>query len=282
MTRGLILEGGAMRGMFTCGVLDVFMEENIRFDGGAGISAGALFGINYKSKQIGRPIRYTKKYCRDWRFCSFKSLIKTGDLYGEDFCYREIPDVLDPFDRETFKNDPFEFYVGATNLENGEEIFHKCTDCGENDTRWLQASASMPAVSRFVKVDGYTLLDGGIVCPIPYEFVEGLGYDKNVAVLTQPADYVKKKTRGMFIYNRALKEYPNIAKIMGERHNLYNDMTAAIKEREKEGKLFVIRPPEALGIKRTENNPAELERVYQMGRSEALKRLDALKEYLGE
>ena len=140
----------------------------------------------------------------------------------------------------------------------------------------------MPAVSRFVKVDGYTLLDGGIVCPIPYEFVESLGYDKNVAVLTQPADYVKKKTRGMFIYNRALKEYPNIAKIMGERHNLYNDMTAAIKEREKEGKLFVIRPPEALGIKRTENNPAELERVYQMGRSEALKRLDALKEYLGD
>ena len=138
----------------------------------------------------------------------------------------------------------------------------------------------MPAVSRFVKVDGYTLLDGGIVCPIPYEFVESLGYDKNVAVLTQPADYVKKKTRGMFIYNRALKEYPNIAKIMGERHNLYNDMTAAIKEREAAGKLFVIRPPEALGIKRTENNPDELERVYQMGRSEALKRLPELKEYL--
>ena len=98
MTRGLILEGGAMRGMFTCGVLDVFMEENIHFDAGAGISAGALFGINYKSKQIGRGVRYTKKYCKDWRFCSFKSLIKTGDLYGVDFCYHTIPDELDPFD----------------------------------------------------------------------------------------------------------------------------------------------------------------------------------------
>ncbi|MBR5066984.1 MAG: patatin family protein, partial [Lachnospiraceae bacterium] len=102
------------------------------------------------------------------------------------------------------------------------------------------------------------------------------------AVLTQPADYVKKKTKGMLIYRHALKEYPNIAKIMDNRHNLYNDMTAAIKEREKEGKLFVIRPPESLGIKRTENNPDELERVYQMGRSEAHKRLAALKEYLGE
>ena len=282
MTRGLILEGGAMRGMFTCGVIDVFMEENIRFDGGAGISAGALFGINYKSKQIGRGIRYTKKYCKDWRFCSFKSLRKTGDLYGVDFCYHEIPNVLDPFDRETFTKDPFEFYVGATNLETGEEVFHKCTDGGENDVTWLQASASMPGVSNFVHVDGYTLLDGGIVCPIPYEFVESLGYDKNVAVLTQPADYVKKKTKGMIIYRHALKEYPNIAKIMDNRHNLYNDMTAAIKEREKEGKLFVIRPPESLGISRTENNPDELERVYQMGRSEAHKRLAALKEYLGE
>ena len=258
MTRGLILEGGAMRGMFTCGVLDVFMEENIHFDAGAGISAGALFGINYKSKQIGRGVRYTKKYCKDWRFCSFKSLIKTGDLYGVDFCYHTIPDELDPFDRETFKADPFEFYVGATNLENGEVVFHKCTDGGPNDVSWLQASASMPAVSRFVHVDGYTLLDGGIICPIPYEFVEGLGLDKNVAVLTQPETYVKHKNR----------------------HNHYNEMTAAIKEREAAGKLFVIRPPEALGIKRTENNPDELERVYQMGRSEALKRLPELKEYL--
>ena len=280
MTRGLILEGGAMRGMFTCGVLDVFMEENIRFDAGAGISAGALFGINYKSKQIGRGVRYTKKYCKDWRFCSFKSLIKTGDLYGVDFCYHTIPDELDPFDRETFAKDPFEFYVGATNLETGKVIFHKCTDGGPNDVSWLQASASMPAVSRFVHVDGYTLLDGGIICPIPYEFVENLGLDKNVAVLTQPETYVKHKTKAGLIYKTSLRKYPDIAKIMDNRHNLYNEMTAAIKEREASGRLFVIRPPEALGIKRTENNPDELERVYQMGRSEALKRLPELKEYL--
>ncbi len=281
MKKGLILEGGAMRGMFTCGVLDVLMEEGIDFDGGAGISAGALFGINYKSKQIGRGVRYTKKYCKDWRFCSFKSLIKTGDLYGVDFCYHTIPDELDPFDRETFAKDPFEFYVGATNLENGEVVFHKCSDGGSNDVTWLQASASMPAVSRFVHADGYTLLDGGIVCPIPYEFVESLGYDKNVAVLTQPETYVKHKTKGALIYRLALRKYPNIAKIMLDRHNLYNNMTAAVKEREAAGNLFVIRPPEALGIKRTENNPDELERAYQMGRAEALKRLPALKEYLG-
>ena len=214
MTKGLILEGGAMRGMFTSGVLDVFIENDIVFDGGAGISAGAIFGTNYKSKQIGRGVRYNKKYSKDPRFCSIRSLIKTGDLYGVDFCYHEIPDKLDPFDRETFSKDPFDFYVGATNLENGEVVFHKCTDCGDTDISWIQASSSMSAVSRPVEVDGYTLLDGGIVCPIPYEYVESLGYDKNVAILTQPYDYVKKKSSAKIIYAIALRKYPHIAKKM--------------------------------------------------------------------
>ena len=280
MKRGLILEGGAMRGMFTCGVLDVFMENDIWFDGGACISAGAIFATNYKSKQIGRGIRYNKEYSRDPRFCSFRSLIKTGDLYNVDFCYHEIPEQLDLFDKKTFEENPFEFYVGATDLETGKVVFHKCTDGGETDILWIQASASMPGVSRPVHVDGYTLLDGGIVNPIPYEYMDSIGYERNVAILTQPADYIKKKTHAGIVYNRSLKNYPHIAKIMSERHVLYNNMTSEVKEREKAGTLFVIRPPEALGIPRTEKNPDELERVYQIGRSEALRRLDDMKKYL--
>ena len=282
MKKGLILEGGAMRGMFTCGVLDVFMEEGITFDVAAGISAGVVFGINYKSRQIGRGIRYNKKYAMDPRFCSFRSLIKTGDLFGVDFCYREIPEKLDPFDAKTFTENPMEFYVGATNLEDGKVIFHKCSDGGETDVLWMRASASMPGVSRPVQVDGYTLLDGGIVDPIPYDYIESLNLDKNVAILTQPTDYVKKKTKAMPLYNWSLRKYPHIAKIMRERHILYNNMTSEVKEKEKEGKLFVIRPPESLGIERTERHPEQLERVYQIGRSEAYKRLDELKKYLGE
>ena len=111
MKTALIMEGGAMRGMFTCGVLDVFLENGIRFDGAAGISAGAVFGCNFKSEQTGRAIRYNKKYCKDPRYCSIQSLIRTGDLYGADFCYREIPDVLDPFDRVAFRDNPLEFYL---------------------------------------------------------------------------------------------------------------------------------------------------------------------------
>ena len=114
MKTALIMEGGAMRGMFTCGVIDVFMENGITFDGAAGISAGAGFGCNIKSRQIGRPIRYNKKYCRDPRYCSIRSLLKTGDLFGADFCYRELPEILDPFDSKTFAENPMAFYAGAT------------------------------------------------------------------------------------------------------------------------------------------------------------------------
>ena len=122
---GLIMEGGAKRGMFTCGVTDVLMENHISFDGAAGISAGAVFGCNFKSGQAGRAIRYNKKYCNDPRFCSIRSLLKTGDLYGADFCYRELPDELDPFDRAAFRDNPVEFYVGATDVKTGECIYHR-------------------------------------------------------------------------------------------------------------------------------------------------------------
>ena len=239
---GLVLEGGAMRGMFTCGVIDVLMENNIRFDGAAGISAGAVFGCNYKSRQIGRAIRYNKNYCKDPRYCSYRSLIKTGDLYGADFCYRELPDVLDPFDKETFKNDPMEFYIGATDVKTGKCAYHKCTDGGENDLLWMRASASMPIASKPVRIGDGAYLDGGIADSIPYEYMESLGYNRNVIVLTQPKGYVKKKSPS--IMKMALHKYPAIAEGMANRHVIYNRQVEGVEKREADGQSFVIRPPE--------------------------------------
>ena len=140
----LIMEGGAMRGLFTCGVIDVFMENDITFDAAIGISAGAVFG---------RPLRYNTTYCRDKRYCSLESLIKTGDLYGVDFCYRELPEELDVFDKQAFKENPMKFYVGATDAETGEAVYHLCTDGEQTDMDWMRASASMPMVSRPVEID---------------------------------------------------------------------------------------------------------------------------------
>ena len=277
---GLIMEGGAMRGMFTCGVIDVFMENRIGFNGAAGISAGAVFGCNIKSKQIGRPIRYNKKYCNDPRYCSISSLIKTGDLYNSDFCYRELPYVLDPFDQKTFESDPTEFYVGATDVKTGRCIYHKCSDGGERDIKWMQASASMPFVSKPVSVDGYLLLDGGIADAVPYGYMESIGYNRNVIVLTQPKEYAKEKGTLIPLIKLLLRRYPAVAQAMAVRHEMYNRQIEEIKDRERKGISFVIRPPEALGIRRTERDPDELERVYQIGRKEAERVLPEVKRFL--
>jgi len=278
----LIMEGGAMRGMFTCGVIDVLMEHEIKFDGAAGISAGAVFGCNYKSWQIGRAIRYNKKYCHDKRYCSLHSLLTTGNLYGADFCYHELPDVLDPFDRKTFQQNPMEFYVGATNVLTGEINYHKCTDGKDTDIKWMQASASMPLVSKPVEVDGLLLLDGGIIDSVPYNYMERLGYNRNIIVLTQDANYVKQKSSALPFIKLLLRRYPKIYEGMATRHIRYNQQMKEINEREKNGVSLVIRPPEPLNISRTEKNPDELERVYQIGRMAALDKISEIKVFLAK
>ena len=192
MKKGLVLEGGAMRGLFTAGVLDVMLEHNIEFDGAVGVSAGACFGCNYKSKQIGRTLRYNKRFAKDKRYCSLYSLLTTGDLYGADFCYHEIPEKLDVFDEETYENNPMEFYVVCTDAETGEPVYHRIDTGNEENLEWIRASASMPVVSRAVEIGGKKLLDGGISDSIPLDWFTSIGYDRNVVVLTRPADYVKE------------------------------------------------------------------------------------------
>lgn len=282
MKTALIMEGGAMRGMFTCGVIDVFLENDIAFDGAAGISAGATFGCNFKSRQVGRAIRYNKRYSRDPRYCSLRSLLRTGDLYGADFCYRELPDELDVFDREAFRQNPMEFHVGATDVNTGEIVYHRLDSGDAKDILWMRASASMPVVSRPVEIDGRLLLDGGIVDPVPYRHMERLGYDRNVAVLTQPKGFVKRPARAQGVMRLTLRRYPAVVKAMAVRHEVYNRQMREIDEREASGAMLVLRPAVPLGIGRTEKRPEELERVYRLGRRAALERLGEVRRFLQE
>ena len=269
-----------MRGLFTCGVIDVFLEEGIRFDGAAGISAGAAFGCNYKSGQIGRPFRYNLRFCRDRRYCSLFSLLRTGDLYGADFCYRELPEVLDPFDREAFAANPMAFFVGATDVDTGRIVYRRCQDGGTEDLQWIRASASMPLVSRIVEIDGLRLLDGGIADPVPYRFMEEAGYHRNVGILTQPKGYRKKKPSVSPLLRAALRPYPHLAEAMAVRHEVYNRQMDELDAREARGEILLLRPPEALGIRRTEHDPGALSRAYHMGRRTARQELGRIREFL--
>lgn len=277
---GLVLEGGGMRGIFTAGVLDVMMEQGIKLDGAMGVSAGAVFGCNYKSGQIGRSLRYNTRFCADPRYWSLESLVRTGDLFGVKFCYDDIPNRLDPFDAAAYRANPMPFYAVCTNVETGKAI-HKRLDQGEGkDMEYFRASASMPVVSRIVEVDGYKLLDGGIVDSIPLRSMERRGYPKNVVILTQPIDYVKKPNSMMPLIRVALRKYPACVKAMEVRHLRYNKQAAYVREQELAGKAFVIRPPQALEIGHTTKDPDELRRVYEIGRTEMEARLDALREFL--
>jgi predicted patatin/cPLA2 family phospholipase len=279
MKKGLILEGGAMRGMFTSGVLDVFLENGIEFDGAIGVSAGATFGCNFKSRQIGRAIRYNKRFSHDWRYCSIRSLIFTGDLYGADFCYNKLPNELDIFDLEAYRKNPMEFYCVASDCVTGQPVYKKLETCDANDLTWMRASASMPLASSVVKVDGYKLLDGGMTDSIPLKYFESLGYDRNLVILTQPRDYQKKPASLLGLMRLVLAKYPKLVDAMSRRHIVYNEETADVFAKADRGELFVICPKEALGISRTEKDPDQLQRVYDLGRQTALELLPQIKKY---
>ncbi|MBQ8828355.1 MAG: patatin family protein, partial [Clostridia bacterium] len=248
MKKGLVLEGGAMRGMFTAGVTDVMMENGIQFDGMIGVSAGAAFGCNYKSNQPGRVIRYNMRFCNDPRFCSFRSLIKTGNIYGAEFAYHEIPKKHDIFDFETFASSPMEFHLVCTDVDTGEPVYHKCDVCDDEDLEWIRASASMPLVSKIVEVGGKRMLDGGVSDSIPLEYFMSIGYESNIVVLTQPRNYIKKKNSAMPLAKIMLRKYPKLLEKMAHRHEIYNRCREFIFEEEKKGTVLVICPDEPLPV----------------------------------
>ena len=280
MKTGLIMEGGAMRGMFTAGVLDVLMENGLVTDGAIGVSAGAVFGCNYKSHQIGRVIRYNTEYCNDKRYASFKNLVKTGNLYSEQFCYHEVPEKLDPFNEAAFAASPMDFFVVCTDVKTGEPIYHKCRKGDAEDVLWMEASASMPLAAKIVKIGHYGLLDGGVADTIPVRFFESIGYKRNLIILTQPKGYVKKKSKFLPAIRAKYFRYPAFVEAVTDRHERYNETLSYISMLEQAGKDYVIRPPIPLEIGAMERDPAQLRRVYETGRAVAQIQVEKIRDFL--
>ena len=280
MKTGLVLEGGSMRGHYTAGVLDVFMEHGIRFDGVMGVSAGAIHGCSYVSNQKGRSLRYYKKYGKNWRFMGLRSLLLTGDIVGAKFCYHDIPETLDPYDYAAFDASGTDFYVTCSNVETGQPEYLKITDM-RKQVDLMRASASMPYVSKIVSWKGKKLLDGGCTDSIPVKAFREMGYRKTVVVLTRHADYVKKpeSSKATKVFYR---RYPLFQLAIQCRHLTYNRTLEMIQKLEAAGEIFVIRPSEELQIKRLEKDPDVVQNVYDIGKRDAEAMLPSMMQWFAK
>lgn len=278
MKVGLVLEGGAMRGMYTAGVLDIFMDNNINIDGIVAVSAGVLFGVNYPSKQRGRAIRYNKRFAKDKRYMGTSCLLKTGNIVSRDFSFYEVPYKLDVFDEETYEKSNTDFYAGITNVDTGKIEYVKIDNVFKQ-MEVLRATSAMPFVSKFVKLDENNYLDGGISDSIPVEKCKELGYDKIIVVLTRPIEYRKKKGNQVIpklFYNK----YPNLVNVINNRYKNYNETVEKIIDMENKKEIFVIRPSKTLKIARIERNVDKLQEMYDLGILDAKNKMDSLKKYL--
>ena len=279
MKKGLVLEGGAMRGLWTAGVTDVMMEHDIRPDGLIGVSAGAAFGCNYKSRQIGRAIRYNTRFAKDPRYSGWKSLLKSGDYFNAEFGYHVVPYEYDIFDTETFEKDPLEFTIVCTDVETGAAVYHQMDHVDYDELEWLRASASMPLASKVVEVGGWKLLDGGVSDSIPLEYYERQGYKRNVVILTQPLGYRKKHLALMPLMRLALRKYPHFLKALDERHLMYNCQLDYVAEAERLGRCLVIRPDENIPIGHLSHDAQQMQYVYELGRAVGERYIDRIKEF---
>ena len=278
MKVGLVLEGGAMRGLYSAGILDELLDTKIKVDCIIGVSAGALFGVNYVSKQKGRALRYNKNYANDKRYMSLRSLITTGNLVNTKFAYHELPTKLDIFDEETYSKSKIDFYATVTNIETGKAEYKKIINATLQVDE-LRASGSMPFVSKPVKLKDGLYLDGALADSIPVQKMKEMGYDKIIVVLTKPEGY-KKKKRPEFIAKLFYKKYPNLVNAINTRYKVYNETMDTIEQLEKNKEIFVFRPSKDLKISRVEKDVDKLQAMYDLGINDFKNKLKDLKKYL--
>ncbi|SEF48010.1 Predicted phospholipase, patatin/cPLA2 family [Eubacterium ruminantium] len=281
---GLVLEGGGMRGIYTAGILDEFLLNDIYVDGLVGVSAGILHGTSYLSEQIGRNIRYTLKYRKNPRFMSMKSFFKTGNICETEFCYHEIPEKLNPFDYDKFRENAASIpvYAGCSNVENGKAEYIRIYDLATDDIDAVRASASLPMVSEIVEYRGLKLQDGGNADSIPLKFMLDQGFKKNIVVLTRPEGYVKKKSSSAKLMKLMYKEYDEYLETAENRSEVYNETLRLVDEEAMAGNAFVIRPSRDLKVDRAEKNVDKIKKMYKLGRFDARNKMSELKEFMSE
>lgn len=278
---GLILEGGGMRGVYTSGVLDFFMDKNLYFPYIIGVSMGACNGASYVSKQRGRTKSATIDFISDPRYLSYRNLIKHKSIFGMDFIFNEIPSKLLPFDFQTFFNYDGEFVIGATDCITGKEVyFNKSNYTHENILDIIKASSSLPFIAKSVKVNNFTLMDGGLSDPIPIKKSISDGNTKNVIILTRSHGYIKKPFKLKWIASKKYRNYKGLYNSLIQRYKLYNNTIEYINKLNKDGKAFIIQPQKPPMVGRTEKNKKKLIDLYNEGYKDAKNNYENLLNFL--
>ena len=277
----LVLEGGALRGMYTSGVLDTFLKNDIEFECVAGVSAGALNAMSYISKQEGRSAKINLEYCDDPKYIGRKAIIRNKGIIGYDYLFGDISKNKVPFDYETFENTKQRFVIVATNCEKAETEYLEKSNC-KDLFKAAQASSSMPLASAMVNINGKHYLDGAVTTSIPVKWALSQGYEKIVVVLTRDKSYKKPMTSNKLkkLYKLAYHKYPKLIEKLNTMPERYNKLQEELIELEKNGKIFIIRPKEEVKVARLEKDKTKLENLYKKGIKEAEENLEALKEYL--
>jgi predicted patatin/cPLA2 family phospholipase len=276
----LVLEGGAMRGMYTAAVLDVLMDEGIEVDAIYATSAGVLFGVNYLSGQKGRAIRYNKRFSRDKRYMGLYSLVTSGNIINRDFAFYEVPFTLDVFDDEAYKKSKTKMVATVTNVQTGGVEYMEIGSVLEQ-MEVLRAASAMPFVSHMVELDGQLYLDGGLSDSIPLKKCQEDGYERIVVVETRPEGYRKGKTNPIaakVFYSK----YPNLVETINNRYKAYNAILQEIEELDAKGEIVLVRPTKDLKLGRIESNPDRLQEMYDLGIEDAKRLLPQIKTYLAK
>lgn len=275
----LVLEGGGMRGIYTAGILDFFLEQDLFFERVYGVSAGACHACSYLSKQFRRAFNVSVDYLQDKRYCSTESLLKTGDLFGVEMVYNLIPNKLAPYDYTAYQQNQSKLTAVLTNCETGEAEYYPIEDM-KTQLIAVRASASLPLLSRMVEIDGKRFLDGGVADSIPLAKAVQDGFRKNIVVLTQHDRYRKGKNNLMPLARLRYHRYPNLLARMADRHTRYNRTLAYVRKMEAEGTAFVIRPKQPMEVGRIEKDTQKLHALYLQGYADAKAHWDALQQYL--
>lgn len=276
---GLVLEGGGLKGVYTSGVLDFFLDKGIEFSSCYGVSAGACSLCSFLSKQRGRAYHVNVDYLDDKNYCSVYSLLKTGDLFGVEMCYHRIPDELYPYDYETYNQYQGTFYSVVTNIETGHAEYIPIKDMKE-DIEAIRASASLPLVSRNVSYQGKLFLDGGISDAIPLRKSMEDGNHKNVVVMTKETGYRRKPSSMTSLIKLRYKKYPKVYELMKNRHIAYNETLDFIEEQVKAGNTFLIQPGKKSDVGRIEKDKVKLQALYEEGYQEASECYEDLLKFL--